>query len=409
MGGAVVAPTVPVAGPGVVGIDIVGVPDVSTLVGGGGGAANGSGRAVDSAGAPPLPSPGGGGANALATAAPHEGQCVWPTSIVAPHDVHSMVSSSSGCPTGRFFQRLDGDHTRSMPTGRFAPSPTGRLHLGNLRTAVVSWLTSDADAWVLRMEDLDRVTSSPVHERAQLDDLAALGLHSLQPMVRQSERFDRYRAAIEAMRGEDRVYPCYCTRREIREAARAPHGEPADGRYPGTCRDLTVRERRQRERDGRPAALRYRSGGDELEITDLVWGTVRGVVDDVVLQRNDGVPAYNLAVVVDDAAQGVDLVVRGDDLLATTPRQVALQRALGLPTPSYAHVPLVVGVDGARLSKRHGSVDLASLAADGIGAAEVVEWIAATLGHRGVGSVDELRAVFTLADVGRSPVVYRGW
>lgn len=296
-----------------------------------------------------------------------------------------------------------------MPTGRFAPSPTGRLHLGNLRTAVVSWLTSDADAWVLRMEDLDRVTSSPVHERAQLDDLAALGLHSLQPMVRQSERFDRYRAAIEAMRGEDRVYPCYCTRREIREAARAPHGEPADGRYPGTCRDLTVRERRQRERDGRPAALRYRSGGDELEITDLVWGTVRGVVDDVVLQRNDGVPAYNLAVVVDDAAQGVDLVVRGDDLLATTPRQVALQRALGLPTPSYAHVPLVVGVDGARLSKRHGSVDLASLAADGIGAAEVVEWIAATLGHRGVGSVDELRAVFTLADVGRSPVVYRGW
>lgn len=254
------------------------------------------------------------------------------------------------------------------------------------------------------MEDLDRVTSSAAHERGQLDDLAALGMVSERPVVRQSERFDLYRQAIERLRADGLVYPCYCTRREIREASSAPHGESPEGAYPGTCRDLDRAGRQRREREGRPAALRLRADGERITLTDRVCGTYTGTVDDVVLQRNDGVPAYNLAVVVDDAAQGVDLVVRGDDLLSSTPRQIALQRRLGLPTPGYAHVPLVVGADGERLSKRHGAVTLADLAARGIAPVEVVAWLLGTIGVGGAVSLADARGRFDLAALPRHPV-----
>jgi glutamyl-tRNA synthetase len=243
------------------------------------------------------------------------------------------------------------------PRGRFAPSPTGPLHLGNLRTALVSWLQARevGGDWLVRMEDLDRVTASPAHEQAQLDALAALGITSDAPVVRQSERFDRYRDAIAQLADQGRVYECFCTRREIREATSAPHGELPDGAYPGTCRSLSTPDRQRFEREGRRPALRLRTDGERFTVVDLVMGEVAGGVDDVVLQRNDGVPAYNLAVVVDDAAQEVTHVVRGDDLLPTTPRQMLLQRLLGLPTPHYAHIPLVLGPDGDRLAKRHGA------------------------------------------------------
>ena len=239
------------------------------------------------------------------------------------------------------------------------------------------------------MEDLDRVTSSVEHERRQLADLAAIGLDWDGDVVRQSERFERYREAIEVLEESGLVYPCYCTRREIRReieaAASAPHGElPSDG-YPGTCRDLTRSERSEREAaraTGRPAsAHRARADRDRR----LLAGVHRGPVDDVVLQRGDGVPAYNLAVVVDDAAQGVTQVVRGDDLLSSTPRQVLLQRLLGLPTPEYLHVPLVLGPDGERLAKRHGAVTLSQLAEGGVSAADVVAWLATSLGLAGPG------------------------
>jgi glutamyl-tRNA synthetase len=270
-------------------------------------------------------------------------------------------------------------------TGRFAPSPTGELHLGNLRTALVAWLAarSRAGGFIVRMEDLDRVTSSVEHERRQLADLAAIGLDWDGDVVRQSERFERYREAIDVLDRAGLVYPCYCTRREIRQeieaAASAPHGKlPPDG-YPGTCRDLTTVERAAREAVGRPAALRLRTEHQQIEIVDLVVGVYRGMVDDVVLQRGDGVPAYNLAVVVDDAAQGVTQVVRGDDLLSSTPRQVLLQQLLGLPTPEYLHVPLVLGTDGERLAKRHGAVTLSQLSERGVTAADVVAWLATSL------------------------------
>ena len=295
--------------------------------------------------------------------------------------------------------------------GRFAPSPTGPLHLGNLRTALVSWLQARqlGGEWLVRMEDLDRVTSSVQHEADQLASLAALGMVPDGPVVRQSQRFDRYREAIEVLRRTGRVYECYCTRREIREAAHAPHGDLPEGAYPGTCRSLGAAERRRHLDAGRRPALRLRAEGERFRIDDLVAGAFEGGVDDVVLQRNDGVPAYNLAVVVDDAAQGISHVVRGDDLLPSTPRQRLLQELLGLSEPVYAHVPLVLAPDGNRLAKRHGAVTLADLAERGIGAGRVLAWLGASLGLCAVDddvAADDLVARFDMAAVPRRPWIW---
>ncbi|MEY2445524.1 MAG: glutamyl-tRNA synthetase [Ilumatobacteraceae bacterium] len=266
--------------------------------------------------------------------------------------------------------------------GRFAPSPTGRLHLGNLRTALLAWLMArrTGDEFIVRMEDLDRVTSSAAHEATQLEELRSIGIDWDGEVLRQSERFDLYRSAIARLRSEGLVYECFCTRSEIRQAASAPHGDDADGLYPGTCRELTEDDRRVLRASGRQPALRLRGDGRMVSFDDQLAGPQTGRMDDVVLQRNDGVPAYNLAVVVDDAAQGVTEVVRGDDLLATTPRQIELHRLLGLPTPHYAHVPLVLAPDGTRLAKRHGAVTLEDLAARGCAPAEVCAWLATSLG-----------------------------
>jgi glutamyl-tRNA synthetase len=266
--------------------------------------------------------------------------------------------------------------------GRFAPSPTGALHLGNLRTALVSWLQVRAEGgdWLVRMEDLDRVTASLDHERDQLSSLAALGMTPDEPVVRQSERFDRYEDAISTLRAQGRVYECFCTRREIREAAHAPHGELPDGAYPGTCRELSTTQRAAREAEGRQPALRLRAEGERFVIDDVLAGRFEGGVDDVVLRRNDGVPAYNLAVVVDDAAQRISHVLRGDDLLTSTPRQCLLQDLLTLPRPTYAHLPLVLAPDGSRLAKRHGAVTLQDLAERGVAPTGVLARLGASLG-----------------------------
>jgi glutamyl-tRNA synthetase len=261
--------------------------------------------------------------------------------------------------------------------GRFAPSPSGRLHLGNLRTALLAWLfaRSGGGRFMLRIEDLDRARSRPEHERVQIDDLRAIGLDWDGELLHQSARTERYREALEELRRHGRVYPCWCTRAEIRAAAEAPHGPLPEGFYPGTCRRLTDTERAERERSGRPAALRLDAGAAQVEFEDRLHGHVSGIVDDFVLWRGDDTPAYQLAVVVDDADQGVHEVVRGDDLLDSTPRQIELCRLLGLPQPRYAHVPLVLGTDGARLAKRHGSVTLEDR--DPAGA---LSWMAASLG-----------------------------
>lgn len=265
--------------------------------------------------------------------------------------------------------------------GRFAPSPTGPLHLGNLRTALVAWLMarSQGGSFIVRMEDLDRTTSSRAHEAEQVSAMRSIGLDWDGDIVRQSERFDLHRAAIDRLADQDLVYQCYCTRREIREAAQAPHGGMPDF-YPGTCRLLSDRQRAQLLEQGRRPALRLRAGGEDVSFTDRLAGPQAGRVDDIVLQRNDGVPAYNLAVVVDDADQGVSEVVRGADLLSITPSQIALHHLLDLPVPDYAHVPLVLGPDGDRLAKRHGAVTLADLAARGCSPTEVCARLASSLG-----------------------------
>ena len=305
-----------------------------------------------------------------------------------------------------------------MTVGRFAPSPTGALHLGNLRTALVAWLSSRSAGgrFLVRMEDLDRVTSSRDHERAQLADLAAIGLDHDGEVLRQSDRFALYDAAIDRLTAAGLTYPCFCTRREIQEAASAPHPDPArpDGAYPGTCRGLSPAERARRTeeiaRAGRQPALRLdASSVGPITVHDRLVGDHTGSVDDVVLRRNDGVPAYNLAVVVDDALQGVTEVVRGDDLLSSTPRQVHLQRLLGVPEPSYLHVPLVLGADGTRLAKRHGAVTLADLADRGVGPADVVSALAVSLGLAERGErviVDDLVDRFDVARLPRSPWVF---
>ena len=266
--------------------------------------------------------------------------------------------------------------------GRFAPSPTGTLHVGNLRTALLAWLfaRSAGARHLVRMEDLD---TGRVRERfhdEQLRDLAALGIDWDGPVVRQSERTALYDDALATLRAAGRVYECWCTRAEIREAASAPHGDLPEGAYPGTCLRLTESERAERIASGRPPALRVRAGAARVAFEDRVAGAVSGVVDDFVVRRNDGAYAYNLAVVVDDAEQGIGEVVRGADLLDSTPRQLWLAAELGLPLPRHAHVPLMLGPDGARLAKRHGAVTLADRAALGQDADAVRAELASSVG-----------------------------
>jgi glutamyl-tRNA synthetase len=272
-----------------------------------------------------------------------------------------------------------------VATGRFAPSPTGPLHVGNLRTAVLAWLfaRSAGSRFLLRIEDLDRVASRDEHVRSHLRDLRALGIEWDGDVVRQSDRFDRYEAALARLGADGLLYPCYCTRREVLAAVAAPHGPSPEGAYPGTCRDLTPADRTAREAEGRRPSWRVRAGGELVEVVDRLHGRFSGVIDDFVVRRADGAPAYQVAVVVDDHDQGVGEVVRGDDLLDTTPRQVWLARRLDLTVPAYAHVPLVLGPDGRRLAKRHGAVTLADLAADGVEPSQVLGAMAASLGLTG--------------------------
>jgi glutamyl-tRNA synthetase len=280
--------------------------------------------------------------------------------------------------------------------GRFAPSPTGILHLGNLRTALLAWLfaRSAGSAFLVRIEDLDTGRVREGLAEAQLADLAALGLDWDGQVVAQSSRTPLYEDALSRLP----VYECFCTRAEIQEASSAAHGPV--GMYPGTCLALTADERARRRAEGRSPALRVRTGGPVLSFTDRVLGEQTGFVDDFVVRRNDGAFAYNLAVVVDDGLQGVEEVVRGADLVDSTPRQLWLARELGFPELSYAHVPLVLGRDGRRLAKRHGDVTLREVPADA-----ALRWMAASLGLPGA-TPREMLAGFDPSRVGTEPTIF---
>ncbi|MGY3319280.1 tRNA glutamyl-Q(34) synthetase GluQRS [Arthrobacter sp. TE12232] len=288
--------------------------------------------------------------------------------------------------------------------GRFAPSPSGELHVGNLRTAILAWLfaRSTGRRFLMRVEDLDRARAGA--EAEQLRDLAAIGVTWDGGIVRQTDREHLYAEAIAQLTAAGLTYECFCTRREIQEAPSAPHAPL--GAYPGTCRNLNDAERDAR-RAARPAAVRLRAAVAETTVRDVLHGDYTGVVDDFVLRRNDGVTAYNLAVVVDDAVQGIDQVVRGDDLLPSTPRQAYLASLLNMPVPEYAHVPLVLNSDGARLAKRDGAVTLADLARAGVGADEVRDTLLASLGLPS-GPLADALAVFDPAALPREPWVWPG-
>ncbi|QXQ10629.1 tRNA glutamyl-Q(34) synthetase GluQRS [Paeniglutamicibacter sp. Y32M11] len=289
-----------------------------------------------------------------------------------------------------------------MGAGRFAPSPSGELHLGNLRTAILAWLfaRSTHRTFLMRVEDLDRARAGA--ESLQLADLAAIGLVWDGEIVRQSERSELYAQAISDLRIRGLLYECFCTRRDIAEASSAPHGAP--GTYPGTCRNLTEAGRAAK-RELRPAALRLRTEVDSFTIYDELHGSYTGVVDDFVVLRNDGVPAYNLAVVVDDGAQNIDQVVRGDDLLSSAPRQSYLAQLMDYQPPTYAHVPLALNADGRRLAKRDGAVTLAQLAASGINVEAARAMILTSLGLP-TGSLQEALTAFDPALLPTDPWVF---
>ena len=227
--------------------------------------------------------------------------------------------------------------------GRFAPSPTGPLHLGSLRTALVAWLFTRAAGgrFLLRIEDLDLQRSRPEFEPEQLRQLEQLGIDWDGEVVRQSARGALYEQAIARL--ADQLYPCFCTRAEIREAAAAPHGELSEGAYAGTCRALSAAERARRIDAGERCALRFDAGGEVVTFVDELAGPQSFAVDDFVVRRADGVVGYQLAVVVDDAEQGVNQVVRGADLLDSSARQILLQRALGLPTCRWYWARTAIG------------------------------------------------------------------
>src|SRR3954467_9598711 len=290
-----------------------------------------------------------------------------------------------------------------MRVTRLAPSPTGALHLGNARTFLINWVMARQLGWkiLLRIEDLDGPRVKAGADREAIEDLRWLGLDWDDGPVYQSPRGQVYRAAVERLVAEEAAYPCICSRREVEVAASAPHAEDGAAVYPGTCRGRfrSVAEARDCA-DGREPAVRFMvppgvvgfrdefSGGHSIDVA-------RRLGDFVIAKGGGGAaagsaaltPAYQLAVVVDDAAAGVTDVVRGDDLLDSTPRQILLYRALGLAEriPSYTHLPLVVGTDGRRLAQRNGDTRLSSYREAGVAAERVVALMARWLGVQDAG------------------------
>jgi len=353
--------------------------------------------------------------------------------------------------------------------GRLAPSPTGHIHLGNAASFLMAWLCARAAGgqMVLRMEDIDPDRSRPEFAADMVRDLLWLGLDwdegpefpelpdladlpdlaaplPATPSARtpapvlvpppgacaapsrphmpgrggphgpysQSERLALYAAALARLEREGHVYPCFCTRKELRLLASAPHPGECGPAYPGTCRDLGPQDRARRLAEGRRPAMRVRCDDTMIAFTDRIAGPQRMSLaacgGDFAVRRSDGVFAYQLAVVVDDIAMGITQVVRGDDILTSTPRQIWLYHLLGAPAPEYVHVPLLLDHEGERLAKRHGSLAVAALRATGVSPWAIVGYLAWRLGLRDapeLATPRELAGEFDLERVVRQPVV----
>jgi len=289
---------------------------------------------------------------------------------------------------------------------RFAPSPTGFLHVGGARTALYSWLVTRkaGGQFVLRIEDTDRERSTDESVQAILDGIEWLGLDYDEGPIFQTQRFDRYREVVAQLIESGQAYRCYCSKDEVeamREAARSKGEKP---RYDGTCRDGVE------PRPGVEPVIRFRNPLDgEVVIQDKIRGEVRianAELDDLVIARADGTPTYNLTVVVDDMDMGITAVIRGDDHLNNTPRQINLYQALGAEPPDFAHVPMILGDDGARLSKRHGAVSVMQYRDDGFLPQALLNYLVRlgwAHGDQELFSREEMIELFDLDAVNRKP------
>ena len=303
---------------------------------------------------------------------------------------------------------------------RFAPSPTGELHLGNARTALFNFLLArhGAERFVLRIEDTDASRSRSEHTVGLLQDLHWLGLEwdagpgredGLGPYY-QSQRAALYAERFVELERQDAVYPCFCSAVELEVARHAQRAAGRAPRYPGTCRDLSADERRRRLGAGQPATLRFRvPAGRHIEFTDLVHGAQRFLSDDIgdfVIRRADGSAAFFFSNALDDAAMGVTQVLRGEDHLTNTPRQLLILEALGLPAPRYGHISLILGSDGAPLSKRHGAASVREFRERGYRPEAVVNYLF-RLGHSSsehdLLGLQALAAAFDPQHLGRAP------
>ena len=301
-------------------------------------------------------------------------------------------------------------------TTRLAPSPTGALHLGNARTFLVNDLLARQRGWrvLMRVEDLDGPRIRAGATRQMLDELRWLGLAWAEPIARQSARQAAYEAALRRLIDAGAAYPCTCSRKDIQLAASAPHADDATGAYPNTCRGRFASAEAAAAETRRPVAWRVKVPDEPVAFDDAFAGRhefdLRRTCGDFVVFRGEGTAAYQLAVVVDDAASGVDAVVRGDDLLESAARQIHLRRLLGFgPEPAYWHLPLVVGEDGRRLAKRHGDTRLATYRRAGATAPRLLGLLGFWCGlleRRREASMADLRERFDLDRLPRGPVVF---
>jgi glutamyl-tRNA synthetase len=303
-----------------------------------------------------------------------------------------------------------------MELTRLAPSPTGALHLGNARTFLVNWLLARQSGWriMLRIEDLDGPRVKRGADQQAIEDLRWLGLDWDDGPIYQSSRSQTYAAAVRTLVAGGLAYPCICTRKEVDAAASAPHAEDGAAVYPGTCRGRFTSIEQATAAGGRPPAIRFAAPGEMVEFHDRFAGTQRINVardlGDFVIAKADGTAAYQLAVVIDDAEAGITDIVRGDDLLDSTPRQILLYRALGWAwrIPNYYHLPLIVGADGRRLAKRHGDTRISHYRQQGVAPERLLallgRWCGIDCGR--AAALPQLLERFDLQQVPRSAIVF---